>query len=74
MLNFGIGHLDSDMEVRGKFIVIGVLLNFNNDLDARGVVLNLASFISASIWKSEEKVTVRGLILNLTAIWLLLEV
>ena len=41
-------------------------MNFNNDLDARGVVLNLASFISASIWKSEEKVTVRGLILNLT--------
>jgi len=43
------------MKVRGKVIVIGILLNLKNRLDARGVVLNLALFISALIWKAEEK-------------------
>jgi len=45
-------------------MAISVLLNLGDDLDARGVVLNLALFISASIWKSEEKMTVRGVILT----------
>ena len=31
------------------------IVELSNDLDARGVVLNLASFISASIWKFEER-------------------
>jgi len=57
------------------------IIELNNELDARGVMLNLASLISASIWKPEENycqrfnielgnnlITVRGVVLNLTVI------
>jgi len=57
------------------------IIELNNELDVRGVILNLASLVSASIWKHEESdyqrfnvqlgrnlITVRGVILNLTII------
>jgi len=61
------------------------IVELNNELDARGVMLNLASLVSASIWRSEESdcqrfnielgsnlITVRDVILNLTVICKLL--
>jgi len=58
------------------------IVELNNELDARGVMLNLASLISASIWKPEESdcqrfnveygsnlITVKGVVLNLTVIY-----
>ena len=53
-----------------------------NELDTRGMMLNLASLISVSIWKPKESdfqrfniklgsnlITVRGVVLNLTVIY-----
>ena len=57
------------------------IVELNNELDARGVMLKLVSLISTSIWKHEESdgqrfnielgsnlISVRGVILNLTGI------
>jgi len=58
------------------------IVELNNELDARDVMLNLASLVSASILKPEESdcqmfnvelgsnfITVRGVILNLAVIY-----
>ena len=56
------------------------IVELNNELDTKSVMLNLASFISASTWKPEESdcqfnvevssnlIIVRGVILNLTVV------
>ena len=57
------------------------IVELNNELDARGVMLNFTSLVSASIWRPEESdcqrfnfeldsnlITIRGVILNLTVI------
>ena len=55
ILNLALVISTFDKEVRGESHGLKCIVDLGNDLDARGVVLNLASLISASIWKSEGK-------------------
>ena len=52
VIELGISHLDFDREVRHCRRCI---VELSNELDARGVMLNLASLISVSIWNPKRK-------------------
>jgi len=52
MLNLALVISTSIWKFEGQSLCI---VELNNELDVRGVVLNLTSLISVSIWKPEEK-------------------